>query len=102
MFLEIVQAVHSLVPPFYSGGSSTPGTYEPLCPDDWDIGVLNLSVVSYGRQFDRLGVNRLSGLINVRASGLETQKSGELVQPSQFGRVFISPTQKTSLCSSHS
>ena len=32
------------------------GTYRPLCGNDWDIAVLNLSVISYGRQFDRLGV----------------------------------------------
>ena len=32
------------------------GAYKPLCGNDWDIAVLNLSVVSYGRQFDRLGV----------------------------------------------
>jgi hypothetical protein len=34
------------------------GRYDPLCGEVWDVAVLNLSVVSYGRQFDRLGVNR--------------------------------------------
>jgi hypothetical protein len=32
------------------------GSYSPDCGVDWDVAVLNLSVVSYGRQFDRLGV----------------------------------------------
>jgi len=35
---------------------SSIGAYKPLCGSDWDVAVLNLSVVSYGRQFDRLGV----------------------------------------------
>lgn len=36
--------------------NSSLATYRPLCGSDWDVAVLNLSVVSYGRQFDRLGV----------------------------------------------
>src|SRR5271169_1659046 len=36
--------------------NSSVGTYIPLCGSDWDVAILNLSVVSYGRQFDRLGV----------------------------------------------
>jgi Peptide N-acetyl-beta-D-glucosaminyl asparaginase amidase A len=34
------------------------GSYKPLCGPDWDVAVLNLSVLSYGRQFDRLGVRQ--------------------------------------------
>jgi Peptide N-acetyl-beta-D-glucosaminyl asparaginase amidase A len=35
------------------------GTYRPLCGDNWDVAILNLSMISYGRQFDRLGVSCL-------------------------------------------
>jgi hypothetical protein len=73
------------------------GTYTPLCGGNWDIAALNLSVVSYGRQFDRLGVNhRGQSAIDPRACGLEIRKFGEPVQQNQYGPEYIFPLQRMS------
>jgi Peptide N-acetyl-beta-D-glucosaminyl asparaginase amidase A len=48
---------------YYSRESLIQGSFEPLCGNDWDIAALNLSVISYGRQFDRLGVLSVLGLL---------------------------------------
>jgi Peptide N-acetyl-beta-D-glucosaminyl asparaginase amidase A len=79
----------------------TIGTFSPICGTEWDIAVLNLSVISYGRQFDRLGVSGLyySVLIDNRAFGSGIPKYGEHVRQNRFGPGSTSLIRKTLLTS---
>lgn len=68
MYSQIVQGSLTLVSVHFPSVSDL-GEYLPLCGNDWDIAVLNLSVISYGRQFDRLGVLLFVDLADNRVSG---------------------------------